>query len=306
MHSIEIPEAALKLFIPENLAECERDQYLDMCALLYQVATGSISFEQMKVQAVYRLLNIVPGRKHDDTFDDMDEHQKWDNVTQLSILVDSFFTDDNGQKVIRQDYTHNPVPKIRPLLKNYFGPADSFTNVTFGEYNDGLRLFLEYSTTGEYEKLYLLAAIFYRPKKKWLWLERKKVDYNGDVREQYNANSIASRAAKIKQYHPGFAYGFYLLFASFQKCLTQAVIPWGNRELDLSILFDADAAGESDDEAVPGIGMDSLAYAIAESGEFGTIEDVRNTNLWEVLIRLYDLKKKDLDYKQNEKDNAIN
>jgi hypothetical protein len=301
MHTIEIPEKNRRLYMPENLSQCDSDQYLDMCELLYRYQCGQLPFDSLKVQAVYRLLNLKPTKKE---LLIPEEEVKWANVARLAELAESFFEDKDGQKVIAIDYTHNPVPKIKPLLKSYYGPQDGFANVTFGEYTDGLRIFLEYSRTGNEALLRELAAIFYRPKKSLHCIKKLSPRYNGDIRQPYNPVSIESRAEAFKYCHPGFAYGFFLYFASFQKYITQAVIPWGGQELDLSILFDGNSTQEP--ETIPGIGMDAITFSIGESQVFGSKEQVRQVNLWEMLVYLYSLKKKDLDNKQKEKSNAKN
>lgn len=297
MHTIEIPEANKTLYLPGHLGECDKWQYINMCGLIFQFQAGQISYGDLKYMAVYKLLNLKPSKKKQLI---TDEENMWVNVYEVAKLVDNFFEDINGQKVIRQEYVYNPVPKFRPLWVNYHGPSDSFMNVTFGEYLDGLRLFLDFSATGDIKLLYLLAAVFYRRAKYFHYIKKHKADYNGDIREPYNSKTIDKRASKFQYAPMGFIYGFFLYFASFQKYITGAAIQWGGKVIDFSILFDSENKSE-DTEAVPGIGMDSLAFALAESGEFGNLEAVRDTNLWEVLIRMYDLRKKDLDYKLKEK-----
>lgn len=290
MHSIEIPEIKTTMYLPSSLSECDERQYIAMCELIFWLQTGEINYFDLRVQAVYKLLNLQPSKKK---LLRIDEECKWGNVYQISELIDDFFDTVDGQRVIRMDYAVNPMNKIKPLWKSYYGPEGAFSNVTFGEYVDGLRLFLQFSKTGDTKLLYLLAAVFYR--------RRKFIGkYNtGDIRKPYNSHLI-EKTSKVLRYAPiGFIYGFYLYFASFQKFITGAVVPWGGKELDFSILFDS--AGNDEEEAVPGIGMDGLAFSLAESGEFGNVESVRKTNLWEVLVRLYDLRKRDLDNKAKEK-----
>lgn len=292
MHSLEIPEKRVKRYIPANLGECTPEQYIEMCGLLYRYNAMQISYFDLRVQALYKLLNMVHSKRKG-LIDD--EQAKWGGIYQLSLLVDDFFEDVEGQKVIRLDYVHNPVPKFKPLWRNYHAPADGFLNATFGEYLDGLRLFLEYSKSPNDAMLYDLAAIFYRKADCWQWLRKDR----GDIRESYNSHTVEARARTFRYAPAGFVYGFYLTFASFQKYITSAVIPWGTAELELSILFEDDGSG--DKEAVPGLGMDSIAYALAESGQLGDFEKVRQANLWQVFLLLYNLKKKDLDYKLNNK-----
>jgi hypothetical protein len=52
---------------------------------------------------------------------------------------------------------------------------------------------------------------------------------------------------------------------------------------------------------LPGLGLKSIEYQISESGVFGSNKEVRNTSLWEILIRLYDITKRDKDEKARQK-----
>ena len=295
-HTIEIPEEGAFLYMPSTLAECTHVEYIEMCGLLYRYLAGELSYMDVRVQAVYKLLNLKQSKR---TLMVVDEEAKWGNIYILSQLIDTFFEDANGQKVMKLDYVHNPVPKFKPLWRTYHGTTPGFLNVTFGEYLDGLRLFLEFSKSGNTNLLYMLAAVFYRKAKPLHWFRKSRTDYDGDIREAYNEHTVEARAKALKYAPMGFVYGFYLTFASFQKYITSAVVPWGGRELDLSILFEGDS-GEMR-EAVPGRGMDGIAGALAESGQLGDLDKVRGAKLWEVFLLLYDLKKKDLDYKLNEK-----
>jgi hypothetical protein len=146
-----------------------------------------------------------------------------------------------------------------------------------------------------------LTALFYRPKKSFHCIKKRLSGYDGDIREPYNSHSLEARAKALDLAPIGFVYGFYLLFASFQKYLIEATIPWGGQELDLSILFEAsrDENGNSND--VPGIGMDSIAFSLAESGAFGTLDQVRNTNFWIIIVKMYDLRRTDLERQKQEK-----
>jgi hypothetical protein len=75
-------------------------------------------------------------------------------------MIDSFFEHkEDNQKVIIQDYIHNPVPSIQPLWKKYYGISNQFQNITFGEYTDALRLFYQFNATGDFEILYALSFL---------------------------------------------------------------------------------------------------------------------------------------------------
>jgi hypothetical protein len=297
MHTIEIPETKLRRYIPSDLSECDAQQYMDMCELIFLFQNQSITYDELRTHAAYKLMNMKPSKATDQ------EEEKFSNIYLISELIDDFFEEDeNGLKTIKQYYIHNPVPSFKPLWKTYYGPSDSFMNMTFGEYTDALRLFHDFHATGDMDMLKLLTALFYRPKKSFLFIKKRLENYNGDIREPYNSHNLEARA-KVFNYAPiGFVYGFYLLFASFQKYLIDAKIMWSGKEIDFSILFES-ASGENETPSTetPGIGMDSIAFSIAESGAFGTIEEVRKADFWQIMVRMYDLRRTDLERQKQEK-----
>jgi hypothetical protein len=300
MHIIDIPEAKVKRYIPSDLSECDQQQYIDMCELIFHFQNDAINYDEFRTHAVYKLMNMIPKTVKELENQTEEEQQiqaeKFENIYMISELIDDFFDiDEKGIKTIKQYYTNNPVPSFKPLWKTYYGPADGFRDMTFGEYRDGLRLFHDFHATGDMHILTLLTAVFYRPKKSFYFIKKQLANYDGNIRERYNSNTLDERAKGLKLAPIGFIYGFYLLFASFQKYLIDAKILWGGQEIDFSILFETSKTDESTTNDVPGIGMDSIAFSMAESGTFGNIKEVDNTNFWEIMVRMYDLRRTDLE-----------
>jgi hypothetical protein len=291
MTLIEIPDAKFKRYLPETLAECTPQQYIDMSELIMKYQYGEISFFDLKVVAFHKLLGLKPTKSKTGN-----EEVKNANIAQNCELIDSFFTLSNDGPILKQDYIHNPVPKQKVLLNTLYGPSDSFQNMTFGEYTDGLRMIHDFRATGDGNILFLLSSIFYRKKKRFLWLKKMLSNFDNNIRVPYNSNMLEKTSQKLKFAPIGFVYGFYLLFTSFQKYLVEAKILWGGNEIDLSILFEQTTESLSLD--IPSIGMDSIAFTMAESGTFGTLEQVRNTNFWEIIIRMYDLRRADIESKK--------
>lgn len=300
MRLIEILETKTKRYIPSDLSECNSEQYIDMCELIYHYQNQSITYEELKIHAAYRLMKMIPSSSKIPLLEEI-AIQKNANISQIAELIEDFFIDEAGIKVIKQFYIHNPVPKFSPAFTTYYGPADSFLNMTFGEYSDGLRMFHDFPKIGDYKIIISLAAIFYRPKKNFHFIKKRLPNYDGNIREPYNSNVLEDRVEKFKLAPVGFTYGFYLLFASFLKYMTTAKILWAGQEIDFSILYqDDEKSTGSSDSGIPGIGMDSIAFSMAESGAFGTLEDVRNTNFWQIMIRMYDSRRTYLENKKKD------
>lgn len=281
MLRIDIPEKKIKRYLPTHLGECDKYQYINMCGLIYKYMHGLIDLTELKTTGLYFLLNMK--RKHAPF--GIGDDEKFGNISMLADKLDLFFeTDDFGRLVIYQDYIDNKVPTFRPSIRKLHGPENSFTNFTFGEYREAVRLFNDYEATQDTFLLYMLSALMYRPKTFF------KID-------KYDAHKAEKRAKMLKKYAPmGFIWGNYLWFASFQKYLVSSEILWNGQNLDLSIIFELNEQSNETFGAasLPGIGMDSIAFAMAESGAFGTLKDVDATNMWVMLVRMYELKRNEL------------
>lgn len=307
MHTIQIQGAGITRYMPSDLSECTQEQYIDMCGLIFMYQTEQLTYDQFKVQAVYKLLKLHPSEdkttprtRKEEKERELADFQKWANVAALANLVEGFFEQNaEKQNVIKQYYIHNPVPSVK-LWKTYCGPQDQFNKITFAEYTDALRLYFLFDATKDIEILYLIAAVFYRPRKSFLFIRKRLNNYNNDVRVEYNPNLIEKRAKQFKYFPIGFVYGVFLLFASFQKFISTNKIFWGGQELDLSILFSSDEE-ESIESDIPGIGMDSILFSIVEAGAFGTKKETMNTDNWEVLVYMYNLRKQSIDQKNKDK-----
>ena len=165
-------------------------------------------------------------------------------------------------------------------------------NMKFGEYCEALRTFLEFNATGNTNLLYELAAILYRPTKPFLYFRKKLSNYDGDVRVKYNMHQTEKRIEAFKTAPIGFVYGVYLFFASMQIFISTAEVPWGGRILNLGILFQNN--GESVEIEAQDIGLDAVAFALAESGAFGDFKEVQETSFWTIMVKMYDARVKEL------------
>jgi len=293
MHTIEIPEANFKIYIPEDLSECDRIQYINISSLAHQLNTGLIDQETFQIQAV-KFLCLTNKEREDSATED----KKYENIYLISDYLSSFFeTDEEENTVIKQYFIHNPIEKVKHNFTTFYGPSNEFNNVSYGEYVDAMSHLYDYLETQDKTYLYLLFATFYRKKKVTLF----SADATNDKRVPYNEHRVPIIATKFKHHNFGIIYGFFLLFTSFNKYLQTAKIFVQGKEIDLSILYkDFPTDLKQKESNIPGIGMKSLLYTIAESGVFGTLAEVRKAPLWEILIRLYDIRKRDFDALANQ------
>lgn len=301
MHLLEFPDTDIKRYIPENLSECNASQYIEMCQLFFFYQCGEITKEEMLNQAVYKLMNMKVAKKASEPNTNIILIQELIENTFFEKIYNNPENSEQYQLKLNQNYINNSVPKYQPLWRTYYGPSDGFMNLKFGEYCEALRVFLEFNATGDTKLLYDLASILYRPKKAFYFIRKHLSNYDGDVRVKYNMHQTESRVNDFKKAPIGFVFGVYLFFASMQIFVSGAEVPWGDKTLDLSILFKND--GQSVDIEAQDIGLDSVVFAMAESGGFGNFDKVQNTPFWTIMIKMYDARIKELQL-QKQQENA--
>jgi len=279
MNELEVIETKKRYYLPSHLGECDGRQYAEFCLLLYRYENGQMDYFTFRVHALYALLNMKASTHQVAAL----QERKEANIFQLSQLVDDFFEHQDELHILKQYYTHNHTPVIVPIVFAYHGPEDNFENVRFGDYVDGLNYFQEYHQTKDKQLLFLLMATFYHKK--------------GTKR---STDRVKDLAKTLQSYDFGKVYGFYLFFASFQKYLVSSKVYYMGNELDLALLFEGDG-DTSRNSGLPGLGLKSTMYSLAESGVFGSLKDLRKENFWEVILRMYDIVKRDKDYQAKQK-----
>lgn len=305
MHIIEIPEANLIRYIPADLSECDKQQYIDMCELILLYQNQRITSNELLTHSVYKLMKMKPVVSKTEE----EAELKGTNIVLIQELIESTFfskielEDNTFQYLINQNYIENPVPIFKPLWRNYYGPDNAFKNVKIGEYTDALKLFLQFNVIGDMELLYEFVATLYRPKAPFNFITKHFSDYDGDCRIRYNSNKLEKRIKALKHSPIGFIWGVYLYFASFQSVLAMGEIPWGDKTLNLSLLYSGSEPTQEIDAA--DLGLDSLIFAMAESGAFGDFDKVQQTPFWTMIIKMYDSRVKQLQL-DKQQENANN
>lgn len=289
MHTLDIQELNKRFNIPENLSECDRRQYLDMAKLIFMFQNEEITYEQFRILALYSLMNM---HYQESELPNMQE-EKWQEIYIISEILDSFFTEDEeGIKHLVQYYIHNTVKTVKYKMLSFTGPKDGFEDITWTQLIEGIGLLQSFQDSRDPAILLKLFAMFYLRKG-----------------EKFGKIDLDKRMEFFKDLDIRYVYGFFLLFTSFWKfLLSDAIIKVDGREINLSKLFEKDEDSEESEAAaaldLPELGLRSTAFQLAESGVFGSMDELEQSNAWKVLLRIYDMmvrnKKREAEQKDQE------
>lgn len=194
-------------------------------------------------------------------------------IYRLSQTLDWQWTVDDSSISLNFDSTVNLLPQWNDLI----GPASHGADMTFGEFRYAVIMMNEYTTSQDIMFLNSLCAVLYR-----------KADKKGK-RSRFNQDAIQSSLPDIEKIPEYVRWGIYAWFASFCKFLFTGTFILDGCEICFAPVF-----GSSGNDYTPeqSLGMNSILFSVAESGVFGSIEDVDNTQLMRVLLKLLDDKQK--------------
>jgi len=288
MHTIEIPAKNETYLMPSEMHELNSAQYIALCYVLNQLEHGKISNAEAELRLVIALAEIELGWR----YSIMSKRNKMfvhENLNQLIPLAKTIFEErqtETGEKVLLPSiaFVDNKIPSFRGMI----GPEDALQNCTFFEYKEAYAQWYQYQQSQDIAHLNELIAILYRPQKSFLRIRKRMRNFNGDPRATYtvitNPRKLQNRIRKVEKWPAHIKYGIWLWFTACMEFLRTGKPVIDGIEIDLAILYKGDEGGSA------GIGLTGILYSLAETGVFGGIRETGDSNLYDVLARLYQVK----------------
>jgi hypothetical protein len=258
MNDVQIDN--IRRSLPSTWNELTREQLLFVSRLIW----GKITIADFRGKALREFLSIK--RSAFKRIDPEDAHFLCETLNFLTKEV---------------TLTRNVILVIRTGLKKYYGPSDSMTNCTFGEFTLASSVLDEYHKSGSEDHLDKLVAILYRPKKAF-WCIRKFFTDHQDPRIRFMNRTLQKRAGRMAKVDHGIKYSVLLFFSGILNSLT-GLYPYVYRQKEDS---------DSQDN-----GWASLIISLADGKtDDKSLETIMNSNLYNVFIGLNKKAKEYQDY----------
>lgn len=276
MNVIEIPEKGKKVVYPSSWEEMSRDELLFTMALAMEMLAGKISQNEFKTRVFYKLAKMHRSpwqRRKELLLTRKEQTRKWENVGRAAETISWMFSkEDDGRLVFRFDCVINPLPRIRVKHKWMIGPGEALLDVSFGEYMVAYDFFRKFSQDRDEHWLNCLCSTLYRPRS----ASGKREDFDAD--RCMKREKLFTRLSQVER---------FIIVSWFAACdhyFKSGDIEVDGRVISLAPLFHKEDGDVKEEE---GLGMTGILMAVAESGVFGNTEEVKRTNLYQVLLRLY-------------------
>ncbi len=294
MHKIEIYEKGVFREFPENIDEMTGGQFLYFIDRVLQYLGEKITLSQFKVSLVQRFLNIRYDFRYA-TLSVAEKEEIQGNILRIGELCNSYFEEieQDGKKVktFKLTFTRNFVPVIWCGKRKYYGPGDALQDITFCEYRTAHSYFASYLSSKDEMDLCRMIAVLYRPRKPFLFLRKLFPGFDGQQRIPFTSKSnpilLEWRARRITKLPIAVRYSIFLFFSGSERYLATGKPVIDGKEIDFSILYE----GSDHDPDSPDIGLTGVLFALAESKVFGSIQETDDQNLYDVMVRLYQVVK---------------
>jgi len=287
MHKLEIPELSTTIEFPSELEEMSNAQFQRYVSLVLQYDKGIINELEFRSKLVQCLLDIrMSYRFHWLSLENRDTCAT--NIVRLTSLIDSFIEEFEKDHQLVKSFKLISTRNFVPRILNYFGPRDGFENLTFCEYRIARNYYRQFIETTDETFLNYLIAVLYRPSKPFTFIRKWFESWNGETRIPFMSNSnplsLDKRVKVLMKVPFHLRYCVFLYFSGCEQFLKSGNPVVDGIELDFSQLYsDADSSDKAN------VGMVGLLYSLSESGVFGAIEQTDKQNLWDVLVRVYQL-----------------
>ena len=258
--------------IISSFSEMSKTQFMAICKLrLKHIDTQATQIEYNAIRiTAFRILSNIP-----EHFINIIIAEQW---IDLLPLVDFAFLE-------IPDLNTNLLPQVKVKNQTYYGPIGLMDKCTADEFTRIDTAFIKASNGKDIDSLAVMFSYMYRPKRTDLNSFKKSSNWNGDIREEFNAEKCKARLNQIKEIPLEILVANYLYFSSV-------------REQRFKILRYLFAETESK------IHMDDRGWAgsmlqLSHSGVFGNFEQQMKQNWFTVMVEMDRLSEQTI--KQNQK-----
>lgn len=288
MHNLEIT-GYKTIQYASCIGELTADEFAYFILLYVKQQNNEITITDFRRLLAYKLLGLKKTVKYY-RMSETDRETIHDNLNRIIDTLDSFYEYTEEDNSLVKLLTMNWIQQMMPTIGNLVGPDHALTNCSIFEYKEAYTQYNSFLKYRDEESLNRLVAILYRPRK-LLYSIRKRIAWNHiDERQSFtirtNGLKLSRRVEKVKQLPAHIKTAVFIWFENCVQYIMTGRPTIDGIEMDFSILF----SKSSNETEQSGIGLTGIIYSLAESSVFGNSDQTSNTNLYDVLARLYQLK----------------
>lgn len=284
MQTIEVPGQKETLQIPSEWDELRPNQVIKILEYASMFTTGQMNYNKFIVCSFYIIADIK--RNWISVAKEMilssgKYEEKLNNIFIYAQQLTTFLFKPKAKKEkipSPEEFYFNTVINYIPVFTakstKYYGPKNMLGDLTFGEFIGAIDAMNEYFQNRDEPSLNKFIANIYRPSS------------DGIKRIEFQEEKLANYRSDLSKVPAHIKFGILFWFSTCINYIKSEDIEIDGKEINLSVLFPKKSKNNTAKST--GIGWKSVLYGVAKEGVFGPIEKTNSTNLFEVLMFMYD------------------
>jgi len=191
-------------------------------------------------------------------------------VHQCAVTLDWLWkVDEDGMLALVYRSTVNLIPRVG----KFRGPLSHGADMTFGEFKDGVTAMKTYNETKDDCHLKVLCGILYREKSDYKKTGHFRMPVGNDTNKEHYMRGM--------QIPEQTKWGIMAWFSFFCEYLTTGDFIIDGNTVNFGCLFQ-----QSGEEKKNDVGLNGIAFTMAESRVFGDLKGVDDTNILRIMLKL--------------------
>lgn len=305
MNVISIPERGIRKEVPASFDEMTPRQVQYVFRLYDDMHSSGGSADDFNARLIIYLLDLKISMKTIRR----SYMKRWmpllfRDAAKVSLIVDRLvylqeellgfvLVEEQGAMALNYKSVHQHLPEMKVGRRCYYGPDSLLTNITFCEFRAAVEELAEYFETRDEHTLSRAIATLWRPERKDYRKVSKLDAFDGRRCQPYNPALTEKIACEMDKAPAWQRLQILLWLSNCVNYIQTQDIEIGPYKVNFSPLF-----GSKKSVSSGGIGWAGVVFSIAENGILGKVKEVEESNLFEVLLLLYNEHLKERDRKK--------
>lgn len=293
MITLELEEKNILIEFPESWDEMSEPQAHYCLKQAIKMLAGKISEDEFKTLCFYKIADIKRNWRTVmwERLVSAEQLQKKNaNAWQLADKLTAFMFNAPEQENAKPEFAFEAVTNFLPTVKIgrqiFYGPQTLLMDLTFAEFRTAIEELNAYFESKDEHQLSMLFAVLYRPPREDLKEAKQDPEFDGRIKTAFNRSHQEAHAKKLDNLKPWQRMAILLHFTWCINYIKSQDLIIEGRKINFSPLFPKPK--ESNRSEKPSTGWTGVLFGIAEKGIFGNIKQTDQSNLFDILLLLYD------------------
>lgn len=293
MNTVEIPERGIRIEVPASYDEMTPEQVQYLFRLYDGISRAGLGVDDFHARALNYLLGLKASwrtvyLRYMARWCPGIYRAKYNRIVASLVMLQErllpfLLHEEDGKVSLDYQSVIQHLPVLEIGRHRLYGPGDLLADVTFGEFRAAAEEVGEYFKTQDERTLSRAIACLWRPERADFAEAALSDTYDGRRAQHYNAALTDRIADTVDAAEPWQRMLALLWMVNCLRYIQNEDVQIYSHTVNFSPLFGRKAGSGNP----TGIGWTGVLFSLAENRVFGTVQEVQEAGLFDVLLLMY-------------------